>query len=143
MFAKLALDANGRVNMSAIPTAPTAPIAVQQYDATHAYAVTDAVAATDQFTAGFRYTSDGALRVYDATGGLPSPVNSHRGIAMSSDGAACITTDVITSAFLINGISLTGDGRIYVNFTASSGQHLLTEGGDTLVTESGNQIITG
>jgi len=114
MLAKFALTATGRGQVSNSLT-PLFSIAGQAYSGTIAFIDDGAVAAEDSFNGGFRRTSMGALRVYDATAGLPANTVVTQGISRTSDGQVCFTTDAITTAFSLNGLSLTSDGRVYVD----------------------------
>lgn len=76
------------------------------------YVTTEAVAASDAFIGGFRYRSDGALRVVDATAGVPAGSNTNQGIALSSDGQLCYTTTPGTT-FNLNGVAVDTERRVY------------------------------
>ena len=72
--------------------------------------------ASDVFLAGQRVSISGALRVYDATEGLPDPVRYVRGVATTTTGLTCITTNAVDPDNLVYlaGRALTKDGRLYV-----------------------------
>ena len=76
------------------------------------YVTTEAVAAADAYIGGFRYRSDGALRVYDATSAVPAGSNTNQGIALTSDGQLCYTTGN-TTAFALNGVAVDTERRVY------------------------------
>ena len=76
------------------------------------YVTTEAVAASDAYIGGFRYRSDGALRVYDATSAVPAGANTNQGIALTSDGQLCYTTGN-TTAFALNGVAVDTERRVY------------------------------
>ena len=75
------------------------------------FVTTEAVAAADPYIGGFRYRSDGALRVYDATAAVPAGANTNQGIALTSDGQLCYTLDMQTR-FSLNGVSLDSARRV-------------------------------
>jgi hypothetical protein len=79
--------------------------------------VTQAVAAGDTYNGGFRYRSDGALRLVDATAGLPAnSQRSQEGIAQSSTGQVCYTSDAVAAGSPFHGgIATTHDGRVYIS----------------------------
>ena len=119
-IAKLALDQAGRVVVidDQLGTSTGAPfIAAQAYDSTYQalWVDTGAVAAADGRNNGLRFTTAGALRVYDATAGLPATTNTHLGMAMTTDGQVCITSGASTSPYVLNGVAMTNDGRVYVD----------------------------
>ena len=77
-IAKFALDDAGRVMMTVAAVTNAEYLAGQAYLMDAACVDAGAVSATaDEFNAGFRYTSAGALRVYDATAGLPPNTHPH------------------------------------------------------------------
>ena len=120
MFAKFILGATGRATLNLNTVASSASIAGQAYmnDAQAAFADTSAVAASDGIVGGFRYTTAGALRVYDATAGLPANTSVNQGVAMTTDGQACYTTDVNTTYFNLAGVALDSISRVYANVLA-------------------------
>lgn len=77
--------------------------------------VTEAVATSDTFNGGFRYRTDGALRVVDATLGLPANARvNQEGIAQSTSGQVCYTSDAVAAGSPIHGgVATTHDGRLY------------------------------
>ena len=120
-IAKLALDQAGRVVVidDQTGTLSGAPhIAAQAYDSTYQalWVDTGAVNATaDHYNNGLRFTTVGALRIYDATAGLPATTNTHLGMAMTTDGQVCVTSGASTSPYVLNGVAMTNDGRVYVD----------------------------
>ena len=113
-IAKFALDQNGRVMMTVSTVTNATRIAAQAYLMDAACVDAGAVAAGDSFNAGFRYTVDGALRVFDATGGLPASSSVNQGVAMTDDGQACYTTDAIgADVARLNGAAIDSDGKLY------------------------------
>ena len=122
-IAKLALDQAGRVVVidDQLGTSTGAPfIAAQAYDSTYRalWVDTGAVNAADGFNNGLRFTTAGALRIYDATAVLPATVNTHLGMAMTTDGQVCVTSGASTSPYVLNGVAMTNDGRVYVDILA-------------------------
>lgn len=111
---KFALSATGRVQATATTTGAKFQ-GGQAYVGSRAVVDAGAVAATDVSHAGFRYTSGGALRVYDATAGLPTPVNVNQGVVMTEDGQACYSSDANATVAVLNGMSLTKDGAIFMD----------------------------
>jgi hypothetical protein len=83
--------------------------------------VTEAVASSDTWVAGFRYRADGALRLVDATLGLPAGATNNAGVMMSTSGQVCYTSDAVSASdvVLLNGVALTSDGpgtgRVYID----------------------------
>ena len=120
-IAKLALDQAGRVVVidDQTGTLSGAPhIAAQAYDSTYQalWVDTGAVNATaDHYNNGLRFTTVGALRIYDATAGLPATTNTHLGMAMTTDGQVCVTSGASTAPYVLNGVAMTNDGRVYVD----------------------------
>lgn len=111
------LDDNGVANLSSSGAAASY-IRGQSYDSSLdvANATTAAVDATDSYISGFRYTSSGALRLYDATAGLPTPVYYQQGIALTKDGQACYTSaayNPLDARALDTGLAVTNNGRMY------------------------------
>ena len=121
--AKFALGATGRPTViDTGATAVTGPaINGGTYNATYSalYVTTEAVDASDTNIGGFRYRKDGALRVSDATAGLPANTHVNQGVALTTNGQACYTTTVNTtvagSYFNVNGVALDVDSIIYAN----------------------------
>jgi hypothetical protein len=91
----------------------------QAYVGTAPLMVTEAVAAGDTYNGGFRYRADGALRLVDATAGLPANAAiSQEGIAQSTTGQVCYTSDAVAAGSPIHGgVATTHDGRLYVALT--------------------------
>lgn len=87
----------------------------QGYVATAPLFVTENPAAGDAWNGGLRYRSDGALRVVDATAGLPANARiSQEGIAQSTSGQVCYTTDAPGAGSTIHGgVATTSDGRLH------------------------------
>lgn len=113
------LDADGTANILADGTAATSWIGAQGYTDEQPIGTTDAVDAADAFSAGVRYTSGGAVRLHDATAGLPAgAVQVGGGFAVSSDGQLCFTSDAVASdSTLIGGVAVTPDGRVHATVT--------------------------
>lgn len=117
MFLFASLDDDGVVQASS--GSAVTYIAAQGYDGVNPVVTEDAVADTDSFVGGFRHTSGGVLRIYDATAGLPLKYTYNHGVAMTTSGQACVQTapfDDEDVAYL-NGVALTADGRIYMSIT--------------------------
>jgi hypothetical protein len=97
----------------------TTHVAGQAYVGNDPLMVTEAVAAGDSFSGGFRYRSDGALRVVDATAGLPAnSLITTEGIAQSPSGQVCYTSDAVgADSVLHGGVATTNDGRLYLSLT--------------------------
>ena len=116
------LDADGRLNAVATGTVTrfvSGQGYVEQVAGTVAkpLMVTQAVGATDTWVAGFRYRADGALRLVDATLGLPAGATNNQGVMMSTSGQTCYTSDAVNAADVVRneGVAVTNDGRVYVN----------------------------
>lgn len=116
MFIFAALDDDGVVQ--ATTGAATSFIAGQGYVDTSVL-VSDSHDISDRYICGLRYSNDGELRIYDATGGLPAGIKYNHGVATTEDGQACIQTDPFDSEDVayLNGVALTADGRIYMSIT--------------------------
>jgi hypothetical protein len=123
---KQVLDADGMVNAVTTGTVATYVSGqgyVEQGAGSHALPlmVTEAVAATDAWVGGFRYRADGALRVVDATLGLPAGSSFHAGAMFSPTGQLCYTSDAVspTDVASVDGVAVTTDGadagRVYIN----------------------------
>lgn len=72
---------------------------------------------TDAFLGGFRYRSDGALRVFEATAGVPAGSSFNAGVAITPDGAACYISTASatpTGAFLV-GMKYDVQGRFFMS----------------------------
>ena len=120
MFRPFVLDDTGRPFVEFVaPDADAGIIAGQAYvgngTADAVYLTTDAVAAADGFVGGFRYTTAGALRAYDATAGLPAGTSTNQGIAMTSDGQVCYSTAASGTYFNIAGVAVDSSGRILID----------------------------
>ena len=114
MIPRLALDDAGRLMGYAGAVTNADYLASQALLMDAICMSTGSVAAADAFNGGFRYTSTGALRIYDATSALPSPVTEHRGFSMTENGQVCITTDAIgNDVARLNGVAVDSSGRIY------------------------------
>ena len=91
----------------------------QGYIAGKPFVATASGTATDGFLGGFRYSSTGALRVFDAGAGVPAGSVLNAGIAVTPDGAACFIATASASAtgVAIMGITVDGNGRFFMNLT--------------------------
>jgi len=79
---------------------------------------TGAVASSDSFLGGFRYTSAGYLRVYDATAGVPANSARMVGISVTPDGQACYVASASAGVGeALGGLIIDADGRFYMNVT--------------------------
>lgn len=109
-----ALAAGGVVPFDTATTTATGHIGPLGYAANAPLGTTDAVDAADTFANGVRFTGDGILRLYDATAGLPAGSVAQGGMAISSDGQLCITTDAVDAdTQYIGGVAVTQDGRVH------------------------------
>lgn len=92
----------------------------QAYIAGKPFVATASGTATDGYIAGFRYSSTGALRVYDASAGVPANSTVHAGFAITPDGAVCFIATASASAtgIAITGLTVDGVGRFYMNLNA-------------------------
>jgi hypothetical protein len=114
------LDADGRLNAVATGTVTrfiSGQGYVEQVAGTIAkpLMVTEAVAAADGWVGGFRYRADGALRLVDATAGLPAGARAKAGVMFSTTGQLCYTSDAVGSDVVrIDGVAITNDGRVYI-----------------------------
>lgn len=122
IFAKFALDSVGRVQATnATPSGAytlNGAAYMQEGGSTTAYPciTTDSVAAADGFIGGFRYTTAGALRVSDVSGGLPASSSVNQGLLMTDDGQLCFSTAAGTA--VLNGVSVTADGAVSMSIMA-------------------------
>lgn len=108
------LAAGGVVPFDTATTTATGHIGPLGYAANAPLGTTDAVDAADTFANGVRFTGDGRLRLYDATGGLPAGATVQGGMAVSATGQLCITTDAVdASTKYIGGVAVTQDGRVH------------------------------
>lgn len=73
------------------------------------------VAAADERMGAARYAAGGILRLYDATSALPAGAVSVGGLAMSSTGQLCITTDAVSGATFIGGMAVRSDGAVFAS----------------------------
>lgn len=114
MFAPFALGTTGRAGFTTM-----APGNFAAYNAAQAYlmncaCVSTATAASDTYNHGARYSTAGALRVSDATTGLPANTNINQGIAFTNTGQLCYTTSAIgADVASIDGLSVDSLGRVY------------------------------
>lgn len=115
MFSRIALSATGRVQATNSMTPYF--IAGIGYDAATSFAYIDdgAVDPADCYINGFRLTPTGAVRIYDATAGLPANTSINQGFTLTDDGQLCITTDANALVYTINAISLDEEGRVYMD----------------------------
>ncbi len=92
----------------------------QGYIAGKPFIATASGTSTDSWVGGFRYTSGCALRVFDASAGVPVGSSRNAGIAITSDGAACFvaTASASNTGSAIMGITVDSAGRFYMNMTA-------------------------
>lgn len=95
--------------------APSYVMAGIGYDGTSLCIDTGAVASTDVYVGGVRVTSAGAIRCYDASGGLPAGAQYQCGIAATNTGQLCYNNASVSSAVYVNGFPLTADGRLFVS----------------------------
>ena len=120
MFRPFVLDETGRPFVELVtPDSDVAIIAGQAYvgngTADAVYFTTDAVAASDGIVGGFRYTTAGALRAYDATAGVPAGSSVNQGITMTSDGQVCYSTAASGTYFNIAGVAVDSSGRVLID----------------------------
>jgi hypothetical protein len=106
----------GQVNAAGSGTVTTVN-AGQGYVGEKPLFVTEAVATSDTYNGGLRYRTDGALRVVDATAGLPANASiNQEGIAQSTTGQVCYTSDAVAAGSPIHGgVATTHDGRLYAS----------------------------
>lgn len=86
----------------------------QRYGAAAIFGTMVAVDAADTRVEGLRYTSDGVLRLYDATDALPSGTTTLGGVAITSDGQLCVTHDAVASATFVGAMAVRNDGAVFV-----------------------------
>lgn len=100
---------------------PDGVLRSQGYIAGKPFVATASGTSTDGYNSGFRYSKAGALRVYDASAGVPANSTFNAGIAVTPDGAACFiataSASSVGTAFLV-GICLDSQGRFFMNMTA-------------------------
>lgn len=115
MIPRLALDDAGRL-MGYVGDVTNAEYLASQALLMDAVCMTTAaINAADAFVDGFRYTSTGALRIYDATAGLPASSSTNHGLTMTDDGQVCITTAATAAGDAsLRGMLLDSLGRLYV-----------------------------
>lgn len=95
-------------------TVGTTWIGPQAYNSASPLGDTAAVDAADTRAGGVRYTTGGAIRLVDATAGLPAGAVNIGGFAISTSGQLCYTTDAPTaSSVKIGGVAVTQDGRVH------------------------------
>ena len=111
IFLQSALANNGQVQAVTSGTV-TSFNGAQAYVGSNPLVSTDATAATDSFVGGFRYKSDGALRIYEGVGDFV-----REGIAVTAQGQLCVAIDDVDAddAVYFGGCALTNDGRVYMS----------------------------
>lgn len=119
LFIKSVVAADGQLQATTSTSGTEGISAAQLYASSRAVVSTDAPTSADTYNAGFRYTPTGELCVFDATAGLPDPVNTNTGVAMTEDGQICLNIATVDDEDLaiLYGIALTSDGRIYADVT--------------------------
>lgn len=84
------------------------------YLANEALCTLDAVASTDSAVAGIKVSPAGFIRCFDATSALPSDVHYIGGLAVTSTGQLCITTDTASPTYTVGKIGITQGGAVYM-----------------------------
>lgn len=82
----------------------------QGYVGTQVFATTSAPASSDSFSGGVRRTAGGALRIFDATAGLPSDAVRLGGFAFRQDGRLCVAFSDPDAR--LSGVPVKSDGRV-------------------------------
>jgi len=70
-------------------------------------------ASSDVRSGAARYTEAGKLRIYDATAGVPAGAVIVDGVAFTTDGELCITTETPSSPAYIGLMAVRADGAVY------------------------------
>jgi hypothetical protein len=116
-FLPAAMDSSGVVTFLANGTTGVSWIGAQAYATDKPIASTSAVDAADVRSGGVAYTSGGAVRLTDATAGLPAGAVTIGGFAVSA-GALCYTTDAPdSSSTRLGGVAVASDGRVHASVT--------------------------
>jgi len=117
LFLPASLDDDGVAQIDTSASANGFVAGIAYDDSALALGDVGAVAASDRFVRGFRITADGKVRIFDATAGLPLKYTFNQGVAMTTNGQVCYTTDAFSAldAAYVAGLAITLDGRIYAN----------------------------
>lgn len=116
-FLPSVLDSDGVVSILANGTTGTSWIGPQAYTSAAAIGSTAAVDAADAYSGGVAYSSGGAVRLVDATAGVPAGAVTLGGFAVSA-GALCYTSGAPdASSVRIAGVAVTQDGRVHATVT--------------------------
>ena len=101
----------------------------QGYAAGFVRASLTAVDAADTRANNVRYTASGILRLHDATAGLPAGAVVNDGLAVSSAGQLCISTDApaVTAQF-IGGMAVAENGAVHVSDMSPAAWYRLNQG---------------
>lgn len=110
MFPHFALNAQGQV-LAVTEGEVSSFNGPQAYVGMNPLVTDEAVEETDNFNGGFRYRSDGALRVNDDSGDGYS-----QGFAVTSSGQLCVVLDAVAEGGSVKGgVAVTADGRAYMS----------------------------
>lgn len=121
-FLAVALNSDGSVNFdTGSPASNYYWIGPQRYGAGSVFGTTDAVESSDTRAGGFRYTTQGVIRLYDATGGLPAGTVRINGFSVTSDGQLCVTTAAVSNAVFIGGVAVASNGAAFSGTSFSVG----------------------
>ena len=108
------LLASGAVPFDTVTLVADTYVGPLGYAANAPLGTTDAVAGTDIVVNGVKFTQAGRLRLVDATVSLPAGFVVQGGMAVSSDGQLCISTDVpAADCEFIGGVAVRQDGAVH------------------------------
>lgn len=117
MFIQSALNDVGQVQ--AVDTGTVSSfIAGQGYVLGSPLVTDEAVSTKDTLSGGFRYRYDGALRIHDATLGVPAKSFISQGLRVTGVGQLCVILDDPSDAFSLAGVAVAADGRVFMNVPA-------------------------
>lgn len=119
-------------------TVPDVTSGAQGYSVDLVCGTTTAVDAGDVRVNAIRYTQGGILRMYDATAGLPAGSVIVGGVAVSSDGQLCFTTDAPSSPQYIGGTAVDSSGRVHVTAFNIAARYVATRN----FTLSGSDVVS-
>lgn len=115
-FPQFCLNAIGQVQAVDTGTV-TQTIAAQGYVGSSPLVSTDSPTVTDNYAGGFKYSSGGALRIYDATAGLPAVSYPFGSVRVTANGQLCVNISSVDTddVVYVGGLAVTNDGRVYIS----------------------------
>lgn len=136
-FLSKSLLSNGSVGLVLGDSAPVDVVmGCQGYAYDLVRGTTTAIDAADVRQNAVRYTQSGVLRMYNATAGLPANSVVISGLAVSTDGQLCYTTDAPSSPNYIGGMAVDSSGRVHVTDLTPSARYI----GGIGITSSGGLV---